>query len=319
MPLDRATRDYLERSGSLAAPRVYEVGAAPARAGMTARQLSDPPGPAVARVVDTTVRADGGPITLRWLLPRRAADTLAPAVLVYQHGGGWVLGDLTGFDGTARRLAVGCGCEVVAVDYRLAPEHPYPAAVDDAWGALLAVREARPGCRLIVAGDSAGGNLAAALALRAKAAGIELAAQVLIYPVVDADFDRPSYQDPQNQLMLDAGAMRWFWDQYLPDEAARRHPDAAPLHAADHRGLAPAIVLTAEHDVLVDEGEEYVAVLRAAGVPVAHRRFAGQMHGFLGMPNLPGSARALAFIGEQVTALLAGRPIDDAEQEGHTT
>lgn len=304
MALDGATRAYLERSGALSAPRPYEAGPQLARAGMTARQLSDPPAPMVSRAHDTTLDPDGASIALRWLVPD--ADPV-PAVVVYYHGGGWVLGDLTGFEGTARRLAVATGCELVMVGYRLAPEHPFPAAVDDAWRALRAVHDARPRQRIIVAGDSAGGNLAAAVALRAKAAGITLAGQVLIYPVVDADFGRRSYRDAHNQLLLDAATMRWFWDQYLPDESARRHPDASPLHAADHRGLAPAIVLTAEHDVLVDEGEAYAEALRTAGVRVIHRRFDGQMHGFIGMPLLPGSERALAFIGESVAALLIGQ------------
>jgi acetyl esterase len=315
--LDRATREYLDRTGALGAPRAHETGPGPARAAMTARQLSDPPGPAVAAVTDAVVECgvEGGdaPIVLRWVRPAPAdLATPDPAVIVYLHGGGWVLGELDGFEGIARRLAVGCGCDVAMVDYRLAPEHPHPAAIEDAWRALEAVREQRPGVPILVAGDSAGGNLAAALALRARAAGIPLAGQVLIYPVVDADFDRPSYRDPENQLLLDRSGMQWFWDQYLPDRERRRRPDAAPLRAADHRGVAPAIVITAEHDVLADEGLAYARALQRAGVPVAHRRFEGQLHGFAGMALLPASAQAVAFIGAQVRALLSGDRIESA-------
>ncbi|WP_344782432.1 alpha/beta hydrolase [Microbacterium kribbense] len=282
---------------------------------MTARQLSDPPGPVMTHHDSVITGADGSRIALRWLQPPALDTSSDPAVLVFYHGGGWVLGEIAGFDGTARRLAAATGCEVVMVEYRLAPEHPYPAAVGDAWHALLAVRDSRPQQRIVVVGDSAGGNLAAVMALRAKAAGVDLACQVLIYPVVDTDFDRASYRCPQNQLLLDAATMRWFWDQYVPDETRRRHPDASPLRAADHRGLAPAIVVTADNDVLADEGEAYVTALRTAGVRVTHRRFEGQMHGFIGMPRLPGSAAAFAFIGDSLAAILVDPAADGTTEQ----
>jgi acetyl esterase len=151
-------------------------------------------------------------------------------------------------------------------------------------------------------GDSAGGNLSAVVAQKARdAGGPELAAQVLIYPVTDADLDNATYTDPENQLMLTRDAMIWFWDHYAPDKASRANPDASPLQAASLTGLAPAIVLTAEHDVLREEGEAYAERLREAGVPVELRRFPGQMHGFFTMVNLlPGSADAIAYVTEQL-------------------
>lgn len=306
MTLDEATRDYLERSGALDAPRPGDAGPAAARAALSARQRSDPPGPAMARVDDTTIDVPGGSIHLRWLAPAAPWAALSP-VIVFFHGGGWVLGDVEGSEPLVRRLAAATGCETVSVGYRLAPEHPYPAAVEDAWRALLTVRADRPGRPLVVAGDSAGGNLAAAVALRARDADVAVAAQVLVYPVTDADLGRPGYLEPENQLVLDARTMSWFWDQYVPEPGERSRPDASPLRAPDHSGLAPALVLTAEHDVLREEGEEYARVLAAAGVTVIQRRFAGQMHAFLGMAELPGSAAALDFIAQAMPALLSER------------
>jgi len=226
---------------------------------------------------------------------------------VYYHGGGWVIGGIEGYDALARTLAGSLQAAVVNVDYRLAPEHRYPAAADDAWTALQwasgRIAEIAGGpVPLVVMGDSAGGNLAAVVARKARDhGGPRLAAQVLIYPVTDADVNNASYADPANQLMLTRASMIWFWDHYAPDRARRREPDASPLLAADLSGLPPAIVATAEHDVLRDEGEAYAAALLAAGVPVEHRRFDGQMHGFFTMIGLlPGSAAAIAYVTEQL-------------------
>ena len=207
--------------------------------------------------------ADGDSFTVRVLVP--AAEIRA--LVVYYHGGGWVIGNVDEYDALARKLANDLRAAVVNVDYRLAPEHPYPAAADDAWTALQwaadHMTEIAGGLvPLIVMGDSAGGNLSAVVAQKARdAGGPELAVQVLIYPVTDADLDNGSYTDPENQLMLTREAMIWFWDHYAPDPASRANPDARPLQAASLAGLAPAIVLTAEHDVLREEGE---AVRRAA-------------------------------------------------------
>jgi acetyl esterase len=203
---------------------------------------------------------------------------------------------------------------VVNVDYRLAPEHRYPVAADDAWTALQWVSEhmteiAGTAVPLVVMGDSAGGNLSAVVAQRARAAGgPEIASQVLIYPVTDADLDNDCYTDPENQLLLTRESMVWFWDHYAPDPASRLNPDASPNRAADLTGLAPAIVLTAEHDPLRAEGEAYAERLRDAGVPVELRRFPGQMHGFFTMVGLlPGSAAGIAYVTEQLDRALRGR------------
>lgn len=250
------------------------------------------PAPRMARVEEHTVSVAGGAVPLRVLVPLEPAR----GVIVYYHGGGWVIGAIDEFDTMARKLAERTASAVVLVDYRLAPEHRYPVAVDDSYAALEWVSAhmkeiaGSTDVPLVVAGDSAGGNLAAVMAQRArdrKGPAIDL--QVLIYPVTDADFDRPSYVDPENQLLLTRDAMVWFWDHYAPEASQRSEPDASPIRAKDLSGLPPAVVLTAEHDPLRDEGEAYAARLTEAGVPVELKRYAGQTHAFFTLLMLPGS------------------------------
>lgn len=250
------------------------------------------PAPRMARVEEHTVSVAGGAVPLRVLVPLEPAR----GVIVYYHGGGWVIGAIDEFDTMARKLAERTASAVVLVDYRLAPEHRYPVAVDDSYAALEWVGAhmkeiaGSTDVPLVVAGDSAGGNLAAVMAQRArdrKGPAIDL--QVLIYPVTDADFDRPSYVDPENQLLLTRDAMVWFWDHYAPEASQRSEPDASPIRAKDLSGLPPAVVLTAEHDPLRDEGEAYAARLTEAGVPVELKRYAGQTHAFFTLLMLPGS------------------------------
>jgi acetyl esterase/lipase len=267
------------------------------------------PGPQMARVFERVLGDADNQFTVRVFVPRGESR----AVIVYYHGGGWVIGSLDEYDTLARILAERTRAAVVLVDYRLAPEHRFPAAVDDAQSALvwafehreeLSVRDAP----VVVAGDSAGGNLATVAARHAHLDGLgEVAAQVLVYPVTDSEFDTSTYGDPDNQLLLNRDSMVWFWDNYAPDPASRTNPDASPLRAVDLTGLPPAIVATAEFDVLRDEGEAYAARLRDAGVPVEHRRFDGQMHGFFAMVNvLPGSAEAIDFVVDRLEPHLNG-------------
>jgi acetyl esterase len=306
MTLDDATRALLDRIAALGAPPTHLLPVADARAAMRARQARLEPGPRMHVRADVDVPVDGGRVRMRILSPAPHA----PAVLVFLHGGGWALGDLDGFEPLARTLAAATGCTVVLPDYRLAPEHPFPAALTDAEAALrwvLAHRAelATAGAPVVVGGDSSGGNLAAVLCRRAAGQGLDVAAQVLVYPVTDSDLERPSYRAEENQTLVGRDAMAWFWDLYLPDRERRTDPDAAPLHAPSLAGLPPAVVLTAEHDVLRDEGEAYVDRLREAGVEVRHRRFAGQMHGFLGQIGvLPGSDDGVAFVAESLRDLL---------------
>ena len=306
MALDHATRRILEELAAGGGKPLHEGTPEEARELSASFAAMAGPAPRMARAEDATVTAaDGAAIPLRILVPPQGAR----GVLVYYHGGGWVIGTIDEFDTMARKLAERTSCAVVLVGYRLAPEHRYPTAVDDSYAALTWVGEhladiaGDADVPLIVAGDSAGGNLAAVMAQRSRdRGGPAIALQVLIYPVTDADFDRPSYTDPDNQLLLTRDAMMWFWDHYVPDAAQRHHPDASPLRAGSLAGLPPAVVLTAEHDVLRDEGEDYAARLREAGVPVDARRHEGQTHGFFTILLLPGSERGFQHVVKAVQA-----------------
>ncbi|MFD2414888.1 alpha/beta hydrolase [Amycolatopsis pigmentata] len=295
MTLDAATRGLLKMMADSGAPPMHELSVAEARAMAANGAQMSGPGPQVAGSADREVSVDGVSVGVRILTPAGTPS----AVLVLYHGGGWVHGGLAEYDHLGRRLAVDLGAVVVVVDYRLAPEHPFPAAIDDAVTALRWVCghvEELADCSVpvIVFGDSAGGALAAVAARRARDENLLVHLQVLVYPVVDADLDRPGYLDPANQLMISRQTMRWYWDHYLPDLAGRVHPDASPLRADDLRGVAPAVIVTAEQDVLREEGEAYAAALAAADIPVRAHVAVGQMHGFLTMINiLPGGAAGL--------------------------
>jgi acetyl esterase len=311
MALDQATAALLEELAASGLAPLQELTPEEARGRMAALRGDAPPGPDMAAVRATRVPASGGFVPLRVLVPAGQPR----GVIVYYHGGGWVIGSLDDYDKLGRLLALRTGCTVVLVDYRLAPEYRFPTAVDDSWAALRWADEQRAdladaGAPLIVAGDSAGGNLAAIMAMRARAAaGPPIALQVLVYPVTDCDLESTSYRDPANQLMLSRDSMVWFWDHYAPAPEARLHPDASPLRSANFAGLPPAVILTAEHDVLRDEGELYATRLMKAGVPVSHRRFAGQMHGFFNMNDvLPGAADGLDYVTAAIEERLAGAP-----------
>ncbi|WP_141585483.1 alpha/beta hydrolase [Actinomadura sp. WMMA1423] len=212
--------------------------------------------------------------------------------LVLLHGGGWVTGDLDTHDRPARRLANASGCAVVTVDYRRAPEHPFPVPLDDCLEAIRWVgRESgRLGIdpsRIGVAGDSAGGNLAAAACLRARdEGGPDVAFQALIYPVTDAACATSSYDAYRTGYGLRRDTMTWYWKHYLGGGADGAHPYASPLRAADLSGLPPAFVATAECDPVRDDGELYAARLAEAGVPVTHRRYSGMIHAFFLMDGV---------------------------------
>ena len=256
----------------------------------------------LADVRNLRIAGPGGPLPLRVYTPERT-DRALP-VIVYLHGGAWVWGDLETHDNLCRTLAQKTGAIVVAVDYRLAPEHRYPAAVDDAyatlsWFAGNASSFGADPTRIAVAGDSAGGNLAAAATLMVRERrGPPLSAQVLIYPMVDESaLERDSLKDFAAGLFLTAETIAWSQAQYLPDIAQRRERFASPLLADDHHGLPPALIITAQFDPLRDEGEAYGRALSQAGVPVEMKRFDGVMHGFVPMDRwFPESATATDLI-----------------------
>jgi len=264
---------------------------------------------AVGEVTDLECPGPAGPVPLRAYRPAdeaAAGDDPLP-VVVFFHGGGWTIGSVADYDPIARQVANATGALVVSVDYRLAPEHPHPAAVDDCWAATtwLAAHAGEiggDGSRLAVMGDSAGGNLAAVVAQRAASTGAPaIALQVLVYPVVDCDAERPSYHLDPGDLLLDGVQMEWFFDCYTRGGSPRSDPTIAALHAGPLAGGAPALVITAEYDPLRDEGEEYAAALRSAGVDVAQTRYNGMIHGFFGLSALlDAGADAVAEVGRAV-------------------
>lgn len=282
MALDPQAAAYLERMRALGVRPYHELPVAVGRRMIdeAAADLFGEPDPVDAVEDDD---ADGVPVRLY-----RPAGGERRA-LVYLHGGGWVLGSLASHDPLCRTLAARSGWTVVAADYRLAPEHPHPAAVEDAWTATRWAAGRFE--RLAVGGDSAGGHLAAVVALRARAGGPALALQLLLYPIADHGFDTPSYREHGTGTNLTEATMRWFWRLYLPDESLADDPEVSPLRAPDLAGAAPAFVVTAGHDPLRDEGEAYARRLADAGVPVTLRRYENQIHGFLRMPAVIDRAR----------------------------
>ncbi len=295
MPLDPQAKAVLDQFASMGGPQLHEMSVAQARElilGMVA--LGGEP-ESIARIENRTVPGPAGQIPVRIYTP---VGTAPFPVLVYFHGGGWVIGNLDTHDGICRSLANRVGCLVVSVDYRLAPEHPFPAAPEDCYAATrwLAEHAGSLGVdkgRIAVGGDSAGGNLAAVVALMARdRGGPKLAFQLLVYPATDTDFETRSYRENSEGYFLTRADMVWFWNHYAPRDEDRRNPYAAPLRAASLRGLPPALVITAEFDPLRDDGAAYAARLREDGVPVRLSQQDGLIHGFFQMGAVIDRGRA---------------------------
>jgi len=266
---------------------------------LASRAVLQPDPEPVAEVATHAAAGPAGPIPLRLYRGQGCAKGSPQPALIYFHGGGWVIGDLESHDQACRALANATSCIVVAVDYRLAPEHKFPAAAEDAmaatkWIAVNAERLGIDGARLAVGGDSAGGNLAAVVALDARdRATPRIVFQLLIYPSADMSMDWPSVERHAQQLPLTRAAMHWFIAHYLRGAADKADWRASPLRAASLKGLPPALVVTAGFDPLCDEGQAYAQALRAAGVPVVHELFARQIHGFLSMGRIVADSRRL--------------------------
>jgi len=304
MSLDPQARALLDQANAMGMPPLHTMSVPEARASLAAMASLQGEPQSVAKIVNRQAPGPAGDVPVRLYTP--AGQAPFPA-LVYYHGGGWVLGGLDTHDGVCRQMASSAGCLVLSVDYRLAPEHKFPAAAEDAYAALQWVATNADGlgvdpARIAIGGDSAGGNLAAVVALMARDRGTPAVAfQLLVYPVTDSACDTASYRDNADGYFLTKDAMLWFWNHYTRDAADRRNPYAAPLKAQDLRGLPPALVMTAEFDPLRDEGEAYAARLREAGVPVQLTRYHGMIHGFFGMSALLDQAKEA--IQEATTAL----------------
>ncbi|OMB93497.1 esterase [Mycobacterium sp. NS-7484] len=269
-------------------PPVHTMTGAEARAAIRSRFVPNPQPEPVASVTDHQVPVDNGRIDVRVYRPDTSEP---PPILVYAHGGGFVFCDLDSHDGLCRSVANLTPAVVVSVDYRLAPEHRWPTAAEDFYAAVCwavdhaAEFGANP-ARVAVGGDSAGGNLAAVTTLMARdRRGPDLAAQLLLYPVIAPDFDTDSYRLFGRGFYNPRPALQWYWDQYVPAVADRHHPYASPLHG-ELGGLPPAVVVLAGHDPLRDEGIAYADALQKAGVPVTRCAYEGGIHGFMTMPML---------------------------------
>ena len=286
-------------------PPVHTMSGAQARAVIRSRFVPAADPEPVVEVHDRTIPGPGGDIPLRIYRP----GGVDLPVLVYAHGGGFVFCDLDSHDGLCRDFANRLRAVVVSVAYRLAPENRWPAAADDfyaaaAWAARHAPELGGDPHRVAVGGDSAGGNLAAVTALMARDRdGPQLAAQLLIYPVLAADFDTESYRLFGRGYYNPKTAMQWYWDQYVPSAAERTHPYVAPVNA-DLQGLPPAIVVVAGHDPLRDEALAYASALEAAGVTVVRAQFRGGIHGFMTMPALGIAQQARARVCRELHQLL---------------
>jgi acetyl esterase len=265
------------------------------------RVVTNPEPPELEKVAPLAIPSPHGSIPARIYTPKtlRKKAGLAP-VLVFFHGGGWVIGDLDSHDVVCRKLADEGQLMVISVDYRLAPEHKFPAAVDDAiaatkWIAGNAQQLGADASRLMVGGDSAGGNLAAVVAIAARDGnGPAIAGQVLIYPATESARTHPSHREPETSILLTHSVTKWFYDQYLGSAADVHDWRASPARAKTLIGLPPAYVLTAGADPLRDEGDEYATRLKEAGVPVTYRHFSGQFHGFFTMGKLLQQANVAA-------------------------
>lgn len=285
--IEPATRKFLDSVNAMKGPAIYQIPVEEGRKTFSKLQEAEATKLPV-NVEDLTIPVGpGGSVNIRIVRPEGNTKTLP--VIIYSHGAGWVFGGPDTHDRLIRDLAVGSQSAIVFVDFSRSPEARYPTAIEEIYATAKYVAENAKefdvdSSKFAVAGDSVGGNMTAALTMMIKErGGPKVAAQVLFYPVTDANFDRPSYREFATEHFLTKEAMIWFWNQYLPDTAARKHRLASPLQATvdELQGLPPALVINGEFDVLRDEGEAYAHKLIEAGVPVTAVRFLGTIHDFV--------------------------------------
>lgn len=311
MNLDPQVAEILEALDA-GFPPVHTMTGTQARAVIRSRFVAPASPEEVGEVRDASIHGPDGDIAVRIYRPASASGPV-PTV-VYAHGGGFVFCDLDSHDGLCRSFANLIPAVVVSVDYRLAPENRWPAAAEDVfavaqWAARNVDALGGDAFRVVIGGDSAGGNLAAAAAVMARDRGAPaLAAQLLLYPMIAADFDTESYRMFGQGFYNPRPALQWYWDQYVPSDTDREHPYASPL-MAEVSGLPPALVIIAGHDPLRDEGIAYADALNAAGVSTTRLVYDGGIHGFMTMPTLDIARRARIEVCRELFRLLATAPV----------
>jgi len=319
--LEHSSQALLDRLAADGGPPIYSLTPEEARSALLRAQSAFSTPDAVVK--DWKVSSDHQTLRLRTVRPH--SITGRPPVIMYFHGAGWVMGDSTTHERLVRQLAIGANAVAVFVDYDLAPEHRYPVAINEAYAATCYLSTHGEefdvdATRLAVAGDSVGGNMATVVALLAKQeSGPRIAGQLLFYPVTNADFESSSYKQFADGPWLTKSAMQWFWDQYLPDPSLRKNPTASPLMASTQqlRGLPPTLIITAENDVLRDEGEAYGRKLIEAGVQVVTTRYNATIHDFVMLNALAEAAPTRAALSQAVDFLkgvLAPKPNRELEQ-----
>lgn len=312
--LEPATRKFVENVNKQGGTPIYKLSPEDAR-----KVLSDLQASEVAKlpadIEDLNIPAGpGGQVSIRIIRPEGNKEALP--VVMYFHGGGWVLGDKGTHDRLVREISNGAGAAVIFVNFTPSPEAQYPEPVEEAYSATKYIAENGKNfnldsSRLVVAGDSVGGNMAAAVLLLAKErGGPKIDYQVLFYPVTDANFDTASYQQFASDIWLTREAMKWFWDNYIPDKEARKQPTASPLQASIEqlKGQPPALIITDENDVLRDEGEAYAHKLIRAGVNVTAVRYLGTIHDFVmlnALAGTPATCSAVGLVNENLRAVFA--------------
>ena len=306
MPLAPEIQAFLAASAAADLPQVWEAPLEIIRRNTASRLAL---AGAVEQLAELQNRFIPGPtadLPIRIYRPTLRANQ---SVIIYFHGGGWVLNFLDIYDASLSRLANQSGVTVISVNYQKAPEHPFPTPFDDCYATLLWVANNAEVLsinrnRIFVAGDSAGANLAAAVAIKARDNEITLAGQLLIYPCIDRDFTTDSYKKLATGYGLSTTAMKWFWEQYLQGDAHDANPYAVPMSAHSFSKLAPAVIITAEFDPLLSDSEKYAAALSSADVPVYYQKFDGMIHGFFtNMAITPVATLAIDWLAEKLLDL----------------
>ena len=306
MSLAPEIKAFLEAGAAAGLPQVWEAPVDVIRRNTQSRPALAGPVEPIHEVINRFIPGRTADLPIR--IYRPTANSSAPAI-VYFHGGGWVLNFLDIYDASLARLANQSGATIISVNYQKAPEHPFPVPFDDCYETLLLVIAHADELnidpqRIGVSGDSAGANLASGVAIKARDNKVKLAFQLLIYPCNDRDFTTDSYIKNAAGYGLSTQAMKWFWDQYLQGDAHDSNPYAIPMRADSFSDLAPAIIITAQYDPLVSDGEKYADLLRRDGVSVVYKEYPGMIHGFFtNMAVTPAARESIDFAASEVKKL----------------